>query len=49
MSDDNAYQAVSSYSDKLINTPNIDRIANDGILFSNYVTNSICACHMSTN
>ncbi len=44
MSDDHAYQAISSYSDKLINTPNIDRIANDGILFSNAcVTNSICA------
>ena len=44
MSDDHAYQAISSYSDKLINTPNIDRIVNDGILFSNAcVTNSICA------
>ena len=44
MSDDHAYQAISSYSDKLINTPNIDRIANDGILFTNAcVTNSICA------
>ncbi len=44
MSDDHAYQAISSYSDKLINTSNIDRIANDGILFSNAcVTNSICA------
>ena len=27
MSDDHAYQAISAYSDKLINTPNIDRIA----------------------
>ena len=44
MSDDHSYQAISSYSDKLINTPNIDRIAKDGILFSNAcVTNSICA------
>ena len=44
MSDDHAYQAISAYSDKLINTPNIDRIANEGMLFSNAcVTNSICA------
>ncbi|MGB0392690.1 MAG: sulfatase, partial [Flavobacteriaceae bacterium] len=27
MSDDHAYQAISAYSDKLIETPNIDRIA----------------------
>ena len=27
MSDDHAYQAISAYSDKLIHTPNIDRIA----------------------
>lgn len=44
MSDDHAYQAISAYSDKLINTPNIDRIAKEGMLFSNAcVTNSICA------
>ena len=44
MSDDHAYQAISAYSNKLINTPNIDRIANEGILFNNAsVTNSICA------
>jgi arylsulfatase A-like enzyme len=44
MSDDHAYQAISAYSDDLIQTPNIDRIANEGMLFSNAcVTNSICA------
>jgi arylsulfatase A-like enzyme len=44
MSDDHAYQAISAYDDKLITTPNIDRIANEGILFTNAcVTNSICA------
>ena len=43
MSDDHAYQAISAYSDKLIQTPNIDRI-DEGILFTNAcVTNSICA------
>jgi arylsulfatase A-like enzyme len=44
MSDDHAYQAISAYYDHLIETPNIDRIANEGMLFSNAcVTNSICA------
>ncbi len=44
MSDDHAYQAISAYSDRLIQTPNIDRLAKEGILFSNAcVTNSICA------
>ena len=33
MSDDHAYQAISAYSDKLIQTPNIDKIAEEGILF----------------
>lgn len=44
MSDDHAYQAVSAYSRHLIETPNIDRLAKEGMLFSNAcVTNSICA------
>lgn len=44
MSDDHAYQAISAYDKRLINTPNIDRIANEGMLFTNAcVTNSICA------
>lgn len=44
MSDDHAYQAISAYSDKLIKTPNIDKIAKEGMIFMNSsVTNSICA------
>ena len=44
MSDDHAYQAISAYSNHLTETPNIDRIANEGMLFTNAcVTNSICA------
>ena len=35
MSDDHAYQAISAYDDRLIQTPNIDRIANEGMLFTN--------------
>ena len=49
MSDDHAYQAISAYSNKLINTKNIDRIANEGIMFTNAcVTNSICAPSRAT-
>ncbi|MBB3697006.1 sulfatase-like hydrolase/transferase [Flammeovirga yaeyamensis] len=44
MSDDHAYQAISAYDNKLTNTPNIDRLADEGMLFTNAcVTNSICA------
>jgi arylsulfatase A-like enzyme len=44
MSDDHAERAISAYDSDLIQTPNIDRIANEGVRFSNsFVTNSICA------
>ncbi len=44
MSDDHAYQAISAYDTRLTQTPNIDRIAKEGMLFTNAcVTNSICA------
>ncbi|TKG97290.1 DUF4976 domain-containing protein [Puteibacter caeruleilacunae] len=44
MSDDHAYQAISAYGHGLNQTPNIDRIANEGVVFTNsFVTNSICA------
>jgi len=44
MSDDHAYQAISAYGYGLNNTPNIDRIANEGARFDKgFVTNSICA------
>ncbi|MEM9673228.1 MAG: sulfatase [Bacteroidota bacterium] len=49
MSDDHAYQAISAYSDQLIQTPNIDRLAEEGMLFTNAsVTNSICAPSRAT-
>ena len=49
MSDDHAYQAISAYSDHLIQTPNIDRLAQEGMLFTNAcVTNSICAPSRAT-
>ncbi len=44
MADDHAYQAISAYGSKLIQTPNIDRIAREGALMkSAYVTNSVCS------
>jgi len=44
MTDDHGYQAISAYGSELIDTPNIDRLANEGMLFRRaYVSNSICA------
>lgn len=44
MSDDHAYQAISAYSNELMQTPNIDRLAKEGAIFTRAtVTNSICA------
>jgi len=43
VSDDHSYQTISAYGSKFMQTPNIDRIANEGIRFDKaYVTNSIC-------
>ncbi len=43
MSDDHAYQAISAYGSKVNKTPNIDRIAREGMRFDRaFVTNSIC-------
>ncbi|MCF8233053.1 MAG: sulfatase [Bacteroidales bacterium] len=42
MTDDHAYQAISAYGSDLIETPNIDELAEDGIRFDQaFVTNSI--------
>ena len=43
ISDDHAYQSISAYGSKLMQTPAIDRIAKEGAIFKKaYVTNSIC-------
>src|SRR6185295_13151428 len=55
MTDDHSYQAISAYGSeisKLAPTPNIDRIAKEGMLFGRaFVENSICtpsrACLMT--
>ncbi len=44
MSDDHAYQAISAYGYGINETPNIDRLADEGALFTRAcVTNSLCA------
>jgi arylsulfatase A-like enzyme len=49
MTDDHSYQTISAYGSTLIQTPHIDRIANEGILFTNsFVGNSICAPSRAT-
>ena len=41
--DDHGYQAISSYGSNRNKTPNIDRIASEGMRFDNcFVTNAIC-------
>src|SRR5262245_47843488 len=43
MTDDHAGQAISAYGSRVNRTPNLDRIAREGVRFSrSFVTNSIC-------
>jgi len=42
MCDDHSYQTVSAYDDRYLQTPNIDRLANEGARFTNsFVANSL--------
>ena len=42
MCDDHSYQTISAYDQRFIQTPNIDRIAADGVRFTNsFVANSL--------
>jgi arylsulfatase A-like enzyme len=44
MSDDHDADAISAYNNKLIATPNMDRLAKEGMKFTNcFVANSICS------
>ena len=43
MCDDHSYQTISAYDQRFIETPNIDRIAREGVRF----TNSYCANSLS--
>ncbi|HSI35273.1 MAG TPA: sulfatase [Tepidisphaeraceae bacterium] len=43
MSDDHASHAISAYGSKINKTPNLDRLAREGIRFDNaFVTNALC-------
>jgi arylsulfatase A-like enzyme len=43
MTDDHAKNAISAFGSRMINTPNIDRIGKEGIIFHNaFVTNALC-------
>ena len=43
MSDDHAAHAIGAYGSRVNTTPNIDRLAREGMRFDNvFVTNSIC-------
>jgi len=49
MSDDHAAHAMSCYGSRINQTPNMDRIANEGMRFDNcFCTNSICAPSRAT-
>jgi len=49
MSDDHASHAMSCYGSKINETPNIDRIANEGMKLNNtFCTNSICGPSRAT-
>ncbi len=49
MADDHAYQAISAYDSRLIDTPNIDRLAVEGVRFDRaFVGNSICSPSRAT-
>src|SRR3546814_17293647 len=44
MTDDQAQGALSAYGNKILKTPNMDRIGNEGIRFNkSFVTTSVCA------
>ena len=49
MSDDHAAHAISAYDSRINQTPNIDRLAKEGIRFDRvYATNSICTPSRAT-
>src|ERR1700741_4770462 len=43
MTDDHAKNSISTYGSKLINTPNIDRLADEGVKFNRaFATKALC-------
>ena len=49
VADDHAYQAISAYGSRINSTPNIDRLACEGMRFDRcYVSNSLCGPSRAT-
>ncbi len=49
MADDHAFQAISAYGSDLVDTPNIDRLAAEGLRFDRaFVGNSLCSPSRAT-
>ena len=48
MSDDHAQRAISAYDNTLIQTPNIDRIAKEGMMFTDYYGEQSCTAGRSS-
>ena len=47
--DDLRFNALGCMGDKIVKTPNIDRLAKEGVLFRNmFVTTSICSVSRAT-
>ncbi len=45
LTDDQRWDAMGAAGNPIIQTPNLDRLANEGVLFNNaFVTTSICCC-----
>jgi len=45
LTDDHRFDALGAMGNKIIQTPNLDKLANEGVLFTNaYVTTSISCC-----
>ena len=49
MADDHAAKAISSYGGGINNTPNIDRIANEGVKFDRMVGTLLASNYNSIN
>jgi arylsulfatase A-like enzyme len=49
MTDDHAVGQLSCYGNRILHTPNMDRLASEGVLFQNtFCTNSLCAPSRAT-
>ncbi len=45
LTDDQRWDALGAMGNDIIQTPNLDKLANEGVMFTNsYVTTSICCC-----